>query len=957
MGEAGGCVARPEPVTGTGPWLSSIVALPVRRAFMAGMLGDTRSVALTCTQGLWHALRKSRTHMPDDTLNPDPATSAMRRLFEEVQPPPTGTGDSGGVMSDPEATVLMERRGPLMQGFEQDGDRIGRYHLLEPLGEGGFGTVWLAEQVEPVKRSVALKIIKLGMDTREVIARFEQERQALAMMDHENIARVLDAGATDAGRPFFVMELVKGVPITKFCDAQRLGLRQRLELFSSVCSAINHAHQKGIIHRDIKPSNVLVTQNGDGAPLVKVIDFGIAKATQGKLTDRTLLTSQEQIIGTPAYMSPEQAALTGLDVDTRSDIYSLGVLLYELLAGRPPFDPKTLISAGYHEMCRIIVEVEPPKPSTCLSALGAEDAIAMRDTRQAEPSRLAREVRGDLDWIVMKAIEKDRARRYETANDFAMDLRRFLASEPVLASPPSAAYRFRKFARRNKAALLVAAMFAVVLITATIVSVWQAKVAIAAKQEALVREAKEREAREEAQAVTEFVTGVFKSADPARNGRTITVAETLDRAVKQLDAAKTLDSVRRISLTSTLGSAYKDLGLNREAIPLLERVREHYLRTSGLESLKTTHAMYTLAQAYDDAGRAPEALRLREEVLAQRRKIFGSDHNLDTISAMGALAGSYFKANRMSEAIKLNTEALAVARICIGPEHNETLNIMRNLGAGYALAERWDEAVKLLEPALETIRKLRGVKHPAAIASLHNLAACYAQMGRAGKAVALHEELVALNREVYGPEHLSTMSSIGNLALCYATAGRRDEAAKTLEELLPLLRKVHGTGHPGTTRFGIQLARLYSESDRYLEARKLMEEMLPAARKNPGPAHPVTLEGMQILGYALARTGSLEDSAKLLEELLVLQQKVDGPEHKYTLGVMNKLAMVLSLTGRLPEAITVLEKALVSVRRVLPASDPDRSIYLLNLAQLYETAGRMEDAAKLRGEAARAPAK
>lgn len=862
--------------------------------------------------------------------------------------------DDDTVRADPDRTILLQHPRPARPIFEQAGDAIGRYRLVEPLGEGGFGTVWLADQVEPVTRSVALKIIKLGMDTQEVIARFEQERQALAMMDHPNIAKVLDAGATDSGRPFFVMELVKGVPITRFCDEQRLGLRRRLELFSDVCAAINHAHQKGIIHRDIKPSNVMVTLES-GQPLVKVIDFGIAKATQGKLTDRTLLTSQEQIIGTPAYMSPEQAALTGMDVDTRSDIYSLGVLLYELLAGGPPFDPRTLVSAGYHEMCRIIVEQEPQKPSTRLSTLGRDDATALRSTRQEEPVRLAREVRGDLDWIVMKALEKDRARRYETANDFAMDLRRFLASEPVLASPPGASYRFRKFARRNKAALLVAAMFVIVLVTATVVSVWQAKVAIAAKQEALVRETKEREAREEAQAVTEFVTGVFKSTDPARNGRTITVAETLDRAVKQLDAATTLDPVRRISLTYTVGSAYKDLGLNREAIPLLEKVRDHYLRTSGLESLKTNQAMFALAQAYDDAGRAAEALRLREEILAQRRKIFGSDHNLDTLSAMGALAGSYFEANRMSEAIKLNTEALAVARICLGPKHPQTLSIMRNLGAGYALAERWDEAVKLLEPALESIRKLRGAKHPDAIAALHNLAACYGQMGRAEKAVALHEELVALDREVHGPEHLRTMNSIGNLALSYANAGRLDEAEKTLKELLPLLRKVHGTGHPQATLYGIQLARIYSESGRHLDARKLMEEMLPAARKNPGPAHPVTLDGMRILGSALARTGSLEDAAKLLEELLVLRQKVDGPEHKYTLSAMSNLAMVLSVAGRLPEAIILLEKALVSVRRVIPVSDPERPAYFLNLAQLYDKAGRTAEAAQLRAEAGPPP--
>ena len=359
---------------------------------------------------------------------------------------------------------------------------IGRYKLLQQIGEGGFGTVWMAEQMEPVSRRVALKIIKLGMDTREVMARFEQERQALAMMDHPNIAKVLDAGATDKGRPFFVMELVKGMPITQYCDEAGLGTRERLALIGDVCSAINHAHQKGIIHRDIKPSNVMVTQHGD-KPVVKVIDFGIAKATQGKLTDKTLFTRFEQFIGTPVYMSPEQASTSGLDIDTRSDIYALGVLLYELLTGKPPFDAKSLASAGYEEMRRIIREVEPAKPSSRISTMAGEERTLLAKVRHIEPDKLHRLVEPDLDWIVMKAIEKDRSRRYETANGFAEDIRRYLANEPVSAAAPSVAYFFRKFARRHRASLGLAALIAVVLVAATGISAWQAKLAITAKKE------------------------------------------------------------------------------------------------------------------------------------------------------------------------------------------------------------------------------------------------------------------------------------------------------------------------------------------------------------------------------------------------------------------------------------------------------------------------------------------
>jgi serine/threonine protein kinase/WD40 repeat protein len=357
--------------------------------------------------------------------------------------------------------------------IEREGERIGRYKLLQEIGEGGFGSVWMAEQMEPVSRRVALKIIKLGMDTKEVIARFEAERQALAMMDHPNIAKVLDAGATDQGRPFFVMELVKGMPITQYCDEAGLGTRERLALFGDVCSAINHAHQKGVIHRDIKPSNVMVTLHGD-KPVAKVIDFGIAKATQSKLTDKTLFTRFEQFIGTPAYMSPEQAALSGLDVDTRSDIYALGILLYELLVGKPPFDAQTLASAGYEEMRRIIREVEPPRPSIRLGTMAAEERTVVAKSHHIAPEQVGRLVEPDLDWIVMKAIDKDRTRRYETANGLALDIRRFLSDEPVSATPPSTAYRFQKFARRHRAAIRVAASITLLLLGASIVSSWLA---------------------------------------------------------------------------------------------------------------------------------------------------------------------------------------------------------------------------------------------------------------------------------------------------------------------------------------------------------------------------------------------------------------------------------------------------------------------------------------------------
>jgi serine/threonine protein kinase/tetratricopeptide (TPR) repeat protein len=441
----------------------------------------------------------------------DEACGGDAELRRRVEALLKAHGAAGTFMEAPAGPHLSD---PVPPGAaEAMGTRIGRYKLLQKIGEGGCGVVWMALQEEPVRRYVALKIIKLGMDTREVIARFDAERQALAMMDHPSIAKILDAGATETGRPYFAMELVRGMRITDFSDRYNLSTSQRLELFSQVCHAVQHAHQKGIIHRDLKPSNILVTFN-DGVPTPKVIDFGIAKATAGRLTDHTLFTALEQFIGTPAYMSPEQAELSGIDVDTRSDIYSLGVLLYELLTGRPPFDPKSLLHAGLDEIRRIIREVEPPKPSANLSTLGVADRNQVAKLRGTDPVRLSLLLRGDLDWIVMRCLEKNRTRRYETPSALAADISCHLRDEPVAARPPSRVYRFERLVRRNRLAFAAITAVALALIGGFAVSTWQMVRATRAERLANLERAQAEGERLRAEDLLNFMLGdLYKQLD------------------------------------------------------------------------------------------------------------------------------------------------------------------------------------------------------------------------------------------------------------------------------------------------------------------------------------------------------------------------------------------------------------------------------------------------------------
>ena len=765
---------------------------------------------------------------------------------------------------------------PATQFGEAEGDVIGPYTLRQNIGEGGFGVVWMAEQTKPISRMVALKVVKAGMDTKQVLARFEAEQQALALLDHSNIAKVLDAGATETGRPYFVMELVKGIPITQFCQEQRLATKARLELFRDVCSVINHAHQKGIIHRDLKPSNVMVTLHGDN-PVAKVIDFGIAKATQQKLTDKTLFTRFEQLLGTPVYMSPEQAALSGLDIDTRSDIYSLGVLLYELLAGKPPFDPKTLLSKGYEEMRRIICEDEPPKPSTKLTET---QSSADNKFVNVSPSAL----KGELDWIIMKAIDKDRARRYETANAFASDIGRYLENEPVLAAAPSAVYKFRKFARRNKAALGVATAMVALLVGGIIATSWQAV-------RATVERDKAEEAREEAEAISAFLVEMFEIVRPdeEKDGREVKVADVLDNAVKRLETDLLDQPARQAKLQRAIGMNYFLLGLSREAIPLQEQVLEFHLKHSGREHFETLAAMNDLSVSYVDAGRDKEALKMLEKVWELNRKVLGPENPL-TLAAMNNL-GSYYHADpgRREDALKMREKVWEMRRKVSGPEHPNTLAAMSNLAQSYRDAGRREDALKMLEKIWELNQKVNGPEHPNTLAALNNLALSYRDAGREGEALKMLKKVWELNQKVSGPEHPNTLAAMHNLALSYHDAGRTEDALKLLEKVSDLQRKVSGPEHPHTlTAIGF-LAESYHDAGREEEALELREKVWDLRRKVSGPDHPNTLTAMGFLAMSYHDGGREEEALKLREKVLELRLKVNGSEHPRTLKAVNNL--------------------------------------------------------------------
>jgi non-specific serine/threonine protein kinase/serine/threonine-protein kinase len=770
--------------------------------------------------------------------------------------------------------------------------RIGPYHLIRRIGEGGMGEVWEAEQREPIFRRVAIKLVKVGMDTHHFVARFEAERQALALMEHPAIARIIDGGATETGRPYLVMEFVEGQPITRYCDQRRLSTRQRLELFMQVCDGVEHAHRRGILHRDLKPSNVLVAER-DGETAPKIIDFGVAKAIAEPLTERTLHTMLGGWIGTPAYMSPEQADIRG-DIDTRTDVYSLGVMLYEILTGVRPLPEETIDSAAPDELRRIIHEREAPRPSARFSSLGTE-STAYAHARSTDSFELARRLRGDLDWIVLKAIEKDRDRRYGSPSQLAEDIRRHLQSEPVVARPPSAIYRAGRFVRRHK--LIVAA--GAVALTGLVAAVVGTGIGLVRARAA---EAQARRAASTAERVTQFLVDLFTETDPSNTrGEAVTVREVLDRGADRVRDELASEPVVQARLEQTIGDVYDALGLYDRAEPLHRSAFETLERELGADDPSTESASSALASALWRLGRYDEAEPVLRRVLEARRARLGNEHQ-DTIKSQNDLANLLLRRGDFAGAESLYRDAWETNRRIHGPEHPLTLGARHNLAIAIGSQGRHDEEIAHLEAVLDARRRTQGADHPNTLGAAMNLATTYQDIDRLEEAQTLADETYEGFRRVLGEDHPDTLSMLGNLGGLDMEFGRWDAAI-----------------------------------DRYTRVVETRVRVL-------GADHDQTLIGRRNLAYALHGGGRSEEAeAQLLIAVAGLDRSL-GPDAFMTLDTRAQLAILHAALGRNLEAMRELESLLPGLESALGARHPDNLDTLFNLACIATRVGEHEKA-------------
>ena len=784
------------------------------------------------------------------------------------------------------------------------GQRIDNYVLEKELGRGGMGEVWLAKQTTPIRRLVALKLIKAGMDTREVIARFGAERQALALMDHEAVARVHDAGATAEGRPYFVMEHVDGLPITRFCDEQRLDLRRRLELFIRVCEGVQHAHQKAVLHRDLKPSNILVAVQ-DNRYLPKIIDFGVAKASGPRLTDQTFMTEHGLLIGTPEYMSPEQAGLTGQDVDTRTDVYSLGAVLYELLVGVRPLNADSLRTAGPEEIRRYIREEDPSRPSTRVESLG-DSAGDSAGRRRTVPEGLRRQLRGELDWITMKALEKERDRRYESAAALADDVRRYLEHEPVVAGPPGRVYRMRKFVRRHRLAVTAVASL-ILFLTVLTVSVSLQSVRIARARDRADRE------KEKTQAINTFLLTTLGSANPVAGiGREVTLLDALDAAHDRVADSFADDPEIRAAVLSSIGNTYRKLGRLDRAESLLRESLALRRSVHGELHVEVVESLHDLAALLKYTGDLDEATRLLRQSLATRRILFGESHPR-VGNAMLELGKTLRASGHYEESEQLLRESLAILRAELGELHESVADSMDSLAGTLQAQGNYEETESLQRDALAMRKQLFGTEHPDISDSLNNLGRLLLQLGRLEEAEPLLREVVELDRKLLGEQHHYTAGSTAGLAGVLQGLGRLDEAEELFRRSLAIRRNVLGPDNPEVAIGLTELGRLLIERGQYDAAEGSLLEAAAIREKSLAPSHPLVADSKAEMGWLRLAQGNPDEAAARFREALDAYAHSVSPEHPMTQIARSGLGIALLDLGRSAEAEVELSAATTSL--------------------------------------------
>ena len=884
----------------------------------------------------------------------DAPTADRRRRIQELCAGDDALQDE--VLSLLDAADEVDARDLTRQGevFPATGARLDRYRLLQRIGEGGFGEVWMAEQVEPVKRRVAIKLIKPGMDTGQVIARFEAERQALALMDHPNIARVFDAGTTPQGRPYFVMELVKGLPITEYCREANLDVRERIALMRLVCSAVQHAHHKGVIHRDLKPGNVLVGDM-DGHPVPKVIDFGVAKALERPLTDKTLFTEFRQFLGTPEYMSPEQADLSMMDVDTRSDVYALGVLLYELLVGSPPFDPTSLRSMGFDEMRRVIKEQDPPSLVEQLNRSRSRSPKQVVRNAPLSPQKISRLVRGDLDWIVQRAMSKERDRRYASASDFSDDLGRYLAGEAVAAGPPSFSYRSSRYLRRHRTGVTITAAAFLVIIGYLALVLWDNAQIRKAQVLAELARAEAVERANEAEAINAFINETLAASRPSTKdglGRELLVRDWLDSTSEKVGEVFKEQPAVEAELQTTLGYSYLALGRHEQARNHLARARQLYEVVRGPDHPKTLDTIDGLTMLALERDRLDEAEANLRTLLAIRRETLGPDA-IATRKTEEGLAVVLKRRGKMKEAETLYLETLEAKRRQHGNVHDDVLRTQNNLSKLYLAWGRPRQAVDLLQKTIAVMAGHPELDLTGTLDSRRFIAECWIDMGRLGEAEAVCLELEPEQLEVFGPSHTSTFQLMRTLGRIHCLQDRHDEAHPLLLEAADGFGRMLPDDHIYTLRARLSLAECLIGLGRIEEAARSVQSIRAALLAEKGADHPDTLAADVILAVVLEAQQRPDESEALLRSTLARQERVHGADHPITLRTLARLSALSAGQEHLVESIELTRRALKGYRAFADLQHPVPWSLRDQLIDGLERLGRDEEAAAAAAEARR----